>query len=144
MKNFKLFIGALLLVVLVISCKKAVTDDTLKFIGTWTGTNNEIVPGLGSNSSNPVSLTITKGTTADQIVLTQTGTTKVRTANASGSGYTYVEYTGTSTSQGITVSMKMNGSGTLNGSVITESGTVVYTLGGQNYPGTWSSTITKQ
>jgi len=43
-----------------------------------------------------------------------------------------------------TVVIEMDGSGTLNGNVITESGTVTYSFGGQTYNGTWSGTMTKQ
>lgn len=101
-------------------------------------------PGLGSNTSKAETLTITKGTTSNQIILTQTGSTLVLTANVSSSKYTYVEYTQSATVQGITVSTTFDGTGTLSGTTITESGTLTYTLSGTSYPGTWTSTLTKQ
>ncbi len=145
MKNFKLIIGVIICISLITSCKKTVTDDTAKFIGTWAGTFN-MNPGAGSGSpsSNSINIAITKGTAVNQIILTQTGSTVSRTANANGNGYTYVEFNSTSTTQGITISMKMNGSGSLSGTTITESGTEVITVAGVDYPGTWSSTMTKQ
>jgi len=131
MKNFKLFIGAFLLIVLITSCKKEETDDRDKFIGTWKGTVNVTVSGMGVNSSDPSTQIITKGTVnPKQIIFTEVGETVGATANVNGNAYTYDEYTYTETVQGQTVSMKFTGNGSINGNVITESGTVkVYLLG---------------
>lgn len=144
MKNFKFVIGAIICISLITSCKKTTTDDTAKFIGTWVGTFSMNVPLPGSPSSDSTNVAITKGTADNQIILTQTGSTASRTANVKGNGYTYVEINSTTTTQVIYISMKMNGSGTLSGTTITESGTVVITMGGVDYPGTWSGTMTKQ
>ena len=120
----------ILLFSLITSCKKDTTDVRDKFLGTWTGTINLIIPALSTNSSKAEILTITAGTaSASQIILTQTGSTVVPTGNVSGSTYTYDEYTST---------------GTISGNTITESGTIVYTIGTATYPGTWSSSLTKQ
>jgi hypothetical protein len=144
-KGTALFIGGILLISLVISCTKEKTDDRDKFIGSWAGTINLVVPGLSSNTSNAESLVITKGTASDnQIILTQTGSTMVPTGKVSGNTYTYDEYNVTSSYSGITITAKFNGTGTISGNAITESGTIVYNMGGIVYPGTWSSTLTKQ
>ena len=145
MKNFKMFLGTLLLVSLFISCKKEATDNRPQFVGTWNGTNSMIVSGLNSNTSNAVSITIAEGTgNSNQIILTQTGSTVARTAVVNGNSYKYDEYTGTTSLGDLTISMKINGTGTLNGNVISESGTVTITVAGVDYPGTWSSTLNKQ
>ena len=145
MKNLKLLFSAILLVALVASCKKDTTDDRAQFLGTWTGTINSIVPDLSSNTSKAETLTITAGTaSSSQIILTQTGSTVILTGNVSGNKYTYIEYTSIGTTNGIAVSIKQNGTGTLNGNIITESGTLVYTIGTAVYQGTWSSSLTKQ
>jgi hypothetical protein len=144
MKNFKITICAFLLVSSIISCKKDATDERDKFVGTWTGTIDSVVPGLASNTSKAETLTIKTGTVSNQIILTQTGSTLVLTANVSSSKYTYVEYTQSATAQGITVSTTFDGTGTLSGTTITESGTLTYTISGTSYPGTWTSTLTKQ
>jgi len=143
MKNFKLFISAFLLITLITSCKKEETDDRDKFIGTWKGTVNMTVSGLGINSSDPSTQIITKGTVnPKQIIFTEAGQTS--TANINGNAYTYDEYTQTETVEGQTVSVKVTGNGSINGNVLTESGTIkVYVLG-QEYPGSWSSTLNKQ
>ena len=143
MKNFKLFISAFLLITLITSCKKEVTDDRDKFIGTWKGTVNMTVSGLGINSSDPSTQIVTKGTVnLKQIIFTEAGQTS--TANVNGNAYTYDEYTQTETVEGKTVSVKVTGNGSINGNVLTESGTIkVYVLG-QEYPGSWSSTLNKQ
>ena len=144
MKNFKLFFAAILLISLIASCKKD-TNDRDKFIGTWTGTIHLIVSGMNANTSKAESLTITiGGGSASQIILTQAGSTIVPTGKVSGSSYTYDEYTTTATEQGVTVSAKLNGTGSLSGNVITETGTIIYTIQGVVYPGTWSSSLTKQ
>ncbi len=143
MKNFKLFISAFLLITLITSCKKEVTDDRDKFIGTWKGTVNTTVSGLGINSSDPSTQIITKGTVnPKQIIFTEAGQTS--TANVNGNAYTYDEYTQTETVQGQTVSVKVTGNGSINGNVLTESGTIKVYLLGQEYPGSWSSTLNKQ
>lgn len=143
MKNFKLFISAFLLITLITSCKKEETDDRDKFIGTWNGTVNMIVSGLGINSSDPSTQIITKGTVnPKQIIFTEAGQTS--TANINGNAYTYDEYTQTETVEGQTVSVKVTGNGSINGNVLTESGTIKVYLLGQEYPGSWSSTLNKQ
>ena len=145
MKNFKLFISAFLLITLITSCKKEETDDRDKFIGTWKGTVNMTVSGLGINSSDPSTQIITKGTVnPKQIIFTEVGETVGSIANVNGNAYTYDEYTYTETVQGQTVSMKFNGNGSINGNAITESGTLKVYLLGQEYPGSWSSTLNKQ
>ena len=143
MKNFKLFISAFLLITLITSCKKEETDDRDKFIGTWKGTVNMTVSGLGINSSDPSTQIITKGTVnPKQIIFTEAGQTS--TANVNGNAYTYDEYTQTETVEGQTVSVKVTGNGSINGNVLTESGTIKVYLLGQEYPGSWSSTLNKQ
>lgn len=143
MKNFKLFISAFLLITLITSCKKEETDDRDKYIGTWKGTVNMTVSGLGINSSDPSTQIITKGTVnPKQIIFTEAGQTS--TANVNGNAYTYDEYTQTETVEGQTVSVKVTGNGSINGNVLTESGTIKVYLLGQEYPGSWSSTLNKQ
>jgi len=144
MKNYKIIICAFLLVSSTISCNKKANDERNQFIGTWTGTINSVVPGLDSNTTKAESLIITKGNKNNQILLSQTGSTIIPTANVSGNTYTYVEYTSSSTSQNITVSMTIDGTGTLNGNIINESGTLTYVISGQSYPGTWTSILVKQ
>ena len=145
MKNFKLFLSAILLVSLITSCKKDTTNVRDKFLGTWTGTINLIIPALGTNGGKVEILTITAGTaSASQIILTQTGSTVVPTGNVSGSTYTYDEYSSTAVSNGVTITSKFDGTGTINGNTITESGTIVYIIGTATYPGTWSSSLSKQ
>jgi len=145
MKNFKLLIGTLLLVVLMVSCKKDATDERDKFIGSYTGTFSLLGPALNSSSSVVQTLTIAKGSAnISQITLTHAGSTVIPTAAVSGSTYKYDEYTVTSTANNITVTMKLNGTGSLSGTSLAETGTIVYTLAGVDYPGTWSSALIKQ
>lgn len=143
MKNLKLFISALLLITLISSCKKEETDDRDKFIGTWKGTVSMTVSGFDINSSDASTQIITKGSVnPNQIIFTEAGETV--TANVNGNGYTYDEYTQTGTIEGTTVSVKVTGNGSINGNVITESGTIKVYLLGQEYPGSWSSILNKQ
>jgi hypothetical protein len=145
MKNLKLFFAAALIVTLITSCKKDSTDDRAQFLGTWSGNINLIIPDLSTNASKAEILTITAGTaSASQIILTQTGSTVFPTGNVNGNTYTYNEYTSTAVSNGITITSKFNGTGTITGNTITESGTIVYTIGTLVYQGTWSSSLTKQ
>jgi hypothetical protein len=142
MKNLNLLIQAFLLITL-ISCSKEDTDDRDKFIGTWKGTVTMIVPGMSINSSSASTQVVSKGTTnPNQIVFTEEG--ESTTANVNGNGYTYDDYTQTGTIQGETVSIKITGNGSINGNVITESGTIKIYVLGQEFPGTWSSTLNKQ
>ena len=145
MKSLKLLLSTLLLVTLLISCKKEATDPRPQFVGTWTGTISLVVPGLNSNTSKAESVTISTGTgNSNQIIIMQAGSTITMTAVVNGNSYKYDEYTLSSSIGDISVSIKFNGTGTLTGGVISETGTITYTLAGVAYPGTWSSTLNKQ
>lgn len=142
MKNFKLFIAGFLFISLITSCKKEEVDERDRFIGNWKGTVNMTVSGLGINTSDASTQVVTKGIGNKQIIFTESG--ESTTANVNGNAYTYDEYTQTETIEGETVSIKVTGNGSINGNVLTESGTIKVYLLGQEYPGSWSSTLNKQ
>ena len=131
-------------VILFSSCKKdtpAATDARDKFVGTWSGTQRIVIPGLGIDNSSTVSEPYTKSTTnSNQIIIDGT-----ETANVNGNSYTYNEFTITDTDPTLgTIVMIVNGTGTINGSNIVESGTLSTVIQGQTYNGTWSGNLVKQ
>lgn len=131
-----------LFISLITSCKKEEVDERDRFIGNWKGTVNMTVSGLGINTSDASTQVVTKGIGNKQIIFTESG--ESTTANVNGNAYTYDEYTQTETIEGETVSIKVTGNGSINGNVLTESGTIKVYLLGQEYPGSWSSTLNKQ
>lgn len=136
MKKIKnLFFVMLIMVVLIASCTKEETDDRDKFIGTWKGTVNLIIPGIGNSSSSSTYI-ITKGTNLRQIIFTESEGTS--TANVNGNEFNYDETTQSETIEGQTYFVKIDGSGYINGDVIKESGIFTIYLLGLEYPGTWS------
>lgn len=138
---------ALLLIVGVVfsSCKKedpvTPTDARDKFVGTWNGTQTIVISGLGINSSDAVSETHAKSSTnANQIIIDGS-----LIANVNGNSYTYNQFTETITDPTLgTVVFIFNGTGTINGTNIVETGTVSTIVQGQSYNGTWSTNLVKQ
>jgi len=127
------------------SCKKDEDIDArLAFVGTWAGTQTIAIPSLSLSESFDLSFAISLSADDNKkILLTADG--EILKATVSGSTYTYDKYSYTSDDgNGNTMTVEMQGSGTLAGNKINESGTVrIYYLGAE-FPGTWSSTLTKQ
>lgn len=143
MKNSKLLIIVSLLIILISSCTKEEVDDRDKFVGTWKGTYNMTVSALDINTSESSTQIVTKGTVnPNQIIFSENGQTT--TANVNGNAYNYDEYTETENIEGETVSIKITGNGSINGNVLTESGTIKVYLMGQVFTGSWSSSLNRQ
>ena len=137
-----LFVGSALL----FSCKKdspastTATDPRDKFVGTWSGNVRIQFPSLTYDETSNDSHVITKSTlNSNQIIIDG------ETANVNGNSYTYVEFTQTEQDATYgTIVETYNGVGTLNGSNLIESGTVVGVVQGVSVNGTWSSNLVKQ
>lgn len=144
MKKY-LTLSVILTFVLIVgsSCKKesAPVDARDKFVGTWKGTVTLKIPSLSIDQSESTTQAISKSSsTQNQIVFD--GSAK---ASVNGNGYTYNEWTETVTDPSVgTIIFIFNGTGSISGSVITESGTVKTTILGTTYSGTWSSILNKQ
>jgi len=145
-KNKATLVTLLFLSIMVLSsCEKEPTDERDKFVGTWKGTENLTIPSLSLSLSDQVTYIILKSDSdTKQIIFLDEGAASDMTANVNGNAYTYDEYTETGTYEGETVSLKLNGGGSINGNVITELGTLIFYILGEEYPGTWSSTLNKQ
>lgn len=125
------------------SCKKesAPVDARDKFVGTWKGTFTLKIPGLSIDQSESATQVISKSSSTQNQILFD-GSTK---ASVNGNGYTYIEWTETVTNPNVgSIIFIFNGTGSISGSVITESGTVKTTILGITYSGTWSSILNKQ
>lgn len=139
-----LFAGSALL----FSCKKdspatsTATDARDKFVGTWSGSHNERVPDLSIDETSQSSFTIVKHPiNSNQIIIDDT-----QIANVNGNSYTYVQFniTETDPSTGLDILATYNGTGTLNGTNLVESGTMSILSVGTTFNGTWSSNLVKQ
>lgn len=141
MKKLKLIIRVFLFITIIASCKKEETDDRDNFIGTWKGTEtSSIISGdINSSNTSPVTLIITKRSdNSKQISLNRNGVST--TANVNGNTYTYdltYEY-------GVDIYWRYIGTGTRNGKVITESGTMKSSVLGYESTGSFTSNLTKQ
>jgi hypothetical protein len=119
------------------------SDARDKFIGTWKGEGTISVTSVIDNTDT-ISHVISKSTVnANQIIISTPGSGSVQTASVEGNTYTYETYTETRTINGITITGEFTGSGTISGNTINESGNVQLTLANITYPGTWTSTLTR-
>jgi len=153
MKKFNFLFGAMLLLAIVGSCKKdEAVDERDKFVGTWKGTTTTSVPDLSINDTKPITLTISKNKINPKQLDITDGEDSY-TAIVNGNTYTYNDFTWTGTIEledeegnpyTVTASYKMTGTGSINGSSITESGTIRLFVVGEEYPGAWSRTLVKQ
>jgi|WetSurMetagenome_2_1015567.scaffolds.fasta_scaffold337275_2 hypothetical protein len=143
MRNSKILSKAILYVLLLSvislnSCKKESSDQRDKFVGTWTG--NLYFSRIGQEFS--VTEIISKSATnSAQIIFTEQGSSSAPLiATINGDSYIYQNYT-----TSIGVSGNYAGGGSINGNVLTESGTI--TSDGSPFQGnlgTWGRILNKQ
>jgi len=121
------------------TCKKdESSDEREKFIGTWTGILYFSAIGREFNTTE----IITKSTTnSAQIIITnQLGSYTPRVATVYGNSYIYQNFTAS-----IGIPGNYTGAGSINGAVLTESGTI--SSNGAPYQGnlgTWGRKLAKQ
>ena len=147
MKSFfktSLLLGVILLIV--VSCKKdEEVDSRDAFIGTWKGTQREIIAELEFDESSTFTQIISKDPEySNKIRLGWPGSDEFFSARVNGNAYTYDEITWTINQDGYTYTFVQNGGGSINGSVIKEGGTLQVNVGGQQFRGTWEATLNKQ
>lgn len=137
----KAFYPFLFLIFLFAACsKEAQTDDREKFVGTWDATITVSMPSVGLNESDQYTLDISKSTENEKKIIVDT-----YSANVSGSSYTYDQFTETYTDPTFgPVTFIFNGTGSISGSTINESGTLKTTIQGVQYNGTWTRTLKKK
>lgn len=139
MKKQNLLIALIMLFFLSTSCEKEDKDERDKFVGTWKGTFTTKIPEMDYENTQAVEYEIEKveGTEDKLIVGGQD-------AFVNGNTYTYEDFTETQNSDGTTMTMEVTGGGSLEGSVISESGTLTINAYGEQLNGSWSSTLNKQ
>jgi hypothetical protein len=140
-----LFISILAIFTVLSSCKKDEdVDARLAFVGTWAGTQTLAIPSLTLSETFDVNFAISVSSDdSKKILLTSDG--EILKATVSGSTYTYDKYTYTTDDgSGNTMTVEMQGTGTISGNKINETGTVRLYYMGAEFPGTWSSSLTKQ
>ncbi len=128
------------------ACKKdEEIDPRDPFIGSWKGTQRMIVADLQFDESVTFVQTISKDPEySNKIRLGSPGTDEYLTAKVVGNAYTYDQSSFTYNQDGYTYTFIQNGGGSINGSVINESGTVTINVAGQQFNGTWSAILNKQ
>jgi hypothetical protein len=125
------------------ACEKE--DQRDQYVGTWKGTQTTVITSLNINESQAVTQSITKSTSnTNQILFSSPGITEIAIANVNANAYTYEDYIYTQTSNGITMVITMTGGGSINGSVITEQGTITISANGDTFSGSWSAILNKQ
>ena len=145
MKKISLLLMMSIATLMFVSCKKesattTPTDPRDKFVGNWSGTMHFTIPTLAvDQTSNETHIIIKSNTNSNQILVDSIP------ANVNGNSYTYVQYTETYDDPTLgTVVYTLNGVGNLNGTNLTESGTLNMVAQGVSYPGSWSSNMVKQ
>ena len=145
MKKISLLLSLAVASLIFVSCKKddapsTPVDARDKFVGTWIGTYLTQIPSLSVADTTSDTTVIIKSTTNSNQILIDS-----LPANVNGSSYTYVQYSETFEDPTVgTVVYTLNGSGTLSGSNLVETGTLNFLVQGTSIPGTWSSNLIKQ
>jgi hypothetical protein len=145
--KWKILIPALLIISTFSACKKddppapTPIDPRDKFVGTYVGTQNFSIPSLQINETDPITFDIVKSTTNSSRILVDG-----LVATVNGNSFTYVEFTETEYDPDTQTNIvyTFNGTGTLNGSNLIQSGTVRTVAVGSIFNGTWSSNTVKQ
>lgn len=141
------FVCAMVSIALFSSCAKEEIDERDKFIGTWKGTNTIVVNSLDFNESTTEQFTIQKksGTTNQiEFIYPEEDNAPKIVATVNGNSYTYDEFLVTENQDNTTITLVINGGGQINGSVISETGTITMNVMGESYSGIWNSTMNKQ
>lgn len=140
-----LLITILALLAVISSCKKDETiDPRIAFVGTWAGSQSISITSLGLSDQADYAQTVSlSADDPKRILITSDG--QIQKATVNGSTYTYDKYSYTSDDgSGNTMTIEMQGSGTISGNKIIETGTLKLYYLGAEYPGNWTGTITKQ
>lgn len=138
------YFSSLLAILFISSCKKDDVDPRDVYVGTYNCSQRELINSLGYNETYTFSQAITKSTSnSNQILFNDPdGGSESWAATVNGSSYTY-EVNAYTDEDGITTTR--TGSGSINGKVITEQGTLKISLpNGQTYTGTWSNVMNRQ
>lgn len=127
------------------SCKKDedITDERDKFVGTYETTQTISIPGINYYETMTGTIIVRKSATdQNRIEIFADGST-IQKARVTGNSYVYDKFTETENIDGDTFVIEYTGTGTMNGSIINESGTVVFMAYGESYSGTWQSVMIK-
>lgn len=122
------------------SCSKSETDQRDKFLGNWEGTMNIKFPALNVDETDIVSQSVSKSTSNSTQILIDGSV-----ATVNGNSYTYDSRSESFSDPTVgTVVAQLQGVGIINGSSITESGTIKMVVLGVTYNGSWTATLTKK
>ena len=133
-------------VMLLISCEKEKEIDPREaYLGTWTGTETQVYPQLGTSETYDVTFMITKGTVSNEINIINAEAYEFSyTASVSNQTHTYREFHYNSIQEGINVNYQLTGAGNIAGKQINENGNLLVTIDGANFNGLWYRTLTKK
>lgn len=137
----KLIFGALLTIIAFASCTKDdEADPRDKFTGTYQASQTLSIPSLDIYDVHNYTQIIRKASDENYIEVGSEGGEYMK-AKVSGSGYVYDKHTSTENYQGETMTFVYNGSGTIEGDIIKENGTVTIYAFGETFNGTWQVTM---
>ena len=133
-------------VMLLISCEKEKEIDPREaYLGTWTGTETQVYPQLGTSETYDVTFMITKGTVSNEINIINAEAYEFSyTASVSNQTHTYREFHYNSIQEGINVHYQLTGAGNIAGKQINENGNLLVTIDGAYFNGLWYRTLTKK
>jgi|Wag4MinimDraft_6_1082665.scaffolds.fasta_scaffold00297_7 hypothetical protein len=139
--RIKDFLAIAIVILLVLqSCEKKEKDPRDKFVGTWKGLYTVKIDMLNLSESDSVTVVIEKDTAnPSQILIDE------MEAVINGDAYTYKEVSEGDIDPVLgPIIVTLNGSGTLLGSNITETGQLKIKTATLNIAGTWSQNLKKQ
>lgn len=128
-----------------VGCKKDdSTDPRDKYIGTWYGTETQVFTELGISDTYNVNYAITKSAVANEIIVTNSESSELSyTAIVDGNQHTYKKFSYYENDQGFTIYYEQEGTGIIADSQISENGTMLSSISGYDYYGTWFRTLIK-
>lgn len=142
--KWKSFFPSIFLVSILFACSKKEStppDPRDAFVGNYKGTLNLRITSLNANQTSQITSYPISKVTSSTNQITVNGD---RTATVNGNSYTLSQFSGAVNTTAGTVVAFFNGTGTLNGSNLTESGTFTMVVQGNNINGTWSTNLVKQ
>ena len=136
----KIFFVLMVSLAVLQSCEEKEKDPRDKYVGTWRGLYTVKLDALGVNESDSVTVIIEKDTTnVNQILIDN------QEATVNGDTYTYKEVSESDIDPVLgPLKVTINGAGTLNGTSITESGTIKLETAGLSFTGNWSQSLQKK
>jgi len=138
-----IFISVIVLAFLTGCKKEDETDPRDQFVGKFTVTQTISIPGIDYTDILSGTYTITKHSTDTKRIIINDGDMDI-IATVEGNTYSYDKFTIVFNDGTDSGSEEVTGEGVINGNKINETGTVLLSMYGESYAGTWTAVCNRQ